>query len=64
VRQAQAPEHEVNGRERLHLNPAALQFGLDLAERDAGLALHQGAEQILMRLEHRTTMAADAGRLD
>jgi hypothetical protein len=33
---------------------------LDLGQRDAGLVLYQGAEQILIRLEHWATMAADA----
>jgi hypothetical protein len=53
----------MNGRERLHHDPAGAQFGLDLGERDTGLGLHQGAEQILMRLEHRTTMASNPVRL-
>jgi hypothetical protein len=50
----------MNGQERLHHDPAGAQFGLDLGQRDAGLGVHQGAQQLLMRLEHRTTMAADA----
>jgi hypothetical protein len=64
VRQVHAFEHQVNGRERLYLNSTGLQLGLDLGQRDAGLGLHQGAEQILMRLEHWTTMAADPIRPD
>ena len=61
MRQVHAFEHQVNGRERLYLNSTGLQLGLDLGQREAGLGVHQGAEQILMRLEHRTTMAANAG---
>jgi hypothetical protein len=61
VRQVHALEHQVNGRERLHHDLTGPQFGLDLGQCDAGLGLHEGAEQILMRLEHRTTMAANAG---
>lgn len=60
MRQVHALEHEVNGRERLHGDPAGAQFSLDLEERDAGLGVHQGSQQILMRLEHRTTMAANS----
>jgi len=60
VHQVHALEHEMNGRERLHLDPAGAQFGLDLGQRDAGLGVHQGAQQLLMRLEHRTTVTADA----
>jgi hypothetical protein len=60
MRQVHALEHQVNGRERLHLNSAGPQLGLDLGQRDAGLGVHQGSEQTLMRFEHRTTMAADA----
>jgi hypothetical protein len=59
VRQVHAFEHEMNGRERLHHDPAGAQFGLDLGQRDAGFGLHQGSQQILMRLEHRATVAAD-----
>jgi hypothetical protein len=33
---------------------------LDLGERDAGLGVYQGAQQILMRLEDWTAMTADA----
>jgi hypothetical protein len=58
VRQVHSLEHQVNGRERLHVDPAGAQFGLDLRQRDAGLRLHQGSEQFLMRLEHGTAMAA------
>ena len=36
MRQVHALEHEMNGRERLHHDPAGAQFGLDLGERDAG----------------------------
>jgi hypothetical protein len=57
VRQVHALEHEMNGRERLNLDPAGPQFGLDLGQRDAGFGLHQGAQQILVRLRHWMTMA-------
>lgn len=50
--------------ERAHLDPTGAQFGLDLGERNAGLGLHQGSEQILMRLEHRATMATNPIRPD
>ena len=59
MRQVHALEHQVNGRERQHHDPAGAQFGLDLGERDAGLGVHEGSQQILMRLEHRTAMTAD-----
>jgi len=59
VRQVHALEHQVNGRERLHLDPAGAQFGLDLGQRDAGFGVHQGAQQILMRLEHRAEIASN-----
>ncbi|MFD0464959.1 hypothetical protein ACFQY9_27120 [Microvirga aerilata] len=42
----------MNGRERLHHDPAGAQFGLDLGERDAGLGVHQGAQQLLINPSH------------
>jgi len=53
----------MNGRERLHHDPAGVEFGLDLGQRDAGLGVHQGAQQILMRLEHRAELASNPVRL-
>jgi hypothetical protein len=60
VRQVHALEHEMNGRERLHFDPAGPQFGVDLGKRNAGLGIDQRSQQFLMRLEYGTAMAADA----
>jgi hypothetical protein len=49
----------MNGRERLHHDPAGSQFDLDLGQRDAGLGVHQGSQQILVGLEHRAEMASN-----
>jgi hypothetical protein len=38
VRQVHALEHQVNGRVRLHLEPAGAQSGLDLGEREPDVA--------------------------
>ena len=60
MRQVHALEHEMNGREGLHLDPAGAPFGSDFRQRDAGLGVHQGAQQILMWLKHWATVPADA----
>ncbi|MBO1905772.1 hypothetical protein J4G37_12805 [Microvirga sp. 3-52] len=47
VHQIDALEHQVNGRERLYLDPTGPQLTLDIGQRDAGLGVHEGAQQIL-----------------
>jgi hypothetical protein len=62
ARQLHAFEHVVKGRERPHHDPAGLQHGPDLRERDLRLGLHERAQQILVRLKDAPTMSADPGR--
>ncbi|MBS7453131.1 hypothetical protein KHP60_12395 [Microvirga sp. 3-52] len=47
MHQIDALEHQVNGRERLYLDPTGPQLTLDIGQRDAGLGVHEGAQQIL-----------------
>jgi hypothetical protein len=48
---------------RLDLKPTGPQFCLDLGERDAGLDLYRGSEQVLMRLNYRRAEASHPVRL-
>jgi hypothetical protein len=52
----------VDGRERRDHNPAGAQLRLQLAQRDGGLGIDKGPEQILVRIQNRTTVAADPAR--
>jgi len=53
----------VDGRESRHPDGASAQLRLQLGQRDGGLGLDKGPEQILVRLQNRTAVSADpAGR--
>jgi hypothetical protein len=52
----------VDGRERRDHNPAGAQLRLQLAQRDGGLGIDKGPEQILVRIQNPTTVAADPAR--
>ena len=58
MQQAEAVEHIRNGRERLHLNPSLSKPRLDLAQRDALLALNHLPQSIGIRLKERTAVTA------
>ena len=62
VRQPKPAQYEEDGRERLDTDAALLQGGLDLGQRDAGLAGNEGPDQVGVRLQHGPAMAADLPR--
>ena len=62
MRQSKAIEHSRNGWEGLHLNPWLSEPHLDLAQRDALLALNHLPQSIGMRLKERTAVTANLAR--
>ena len=58
MRQSKAVEHIRNGRESLHLKPSLSEPRLDLAQRDALLALNHLPQSIGIRLKERTAVTA------
>jgi len=52
----------MDGRESRHHDGAGAQLRLQLGQRDGGPGLDKGPEQILVRPQNRTAVAADPAR--